>query len=115
MSGLSRVKNTRDDSRLVGMCPTKELQQKTYPSLRPEQHLPPPPLTRTLHTSPGVSYAQVAANITSTITSTNQIPQPSPPLPQTSDIQDLKHMVKQLCEQMSTVLNLLTTVLTKMK
>jgi hypothetical protein len=22
MSGLSRVKNTRDDSRLVGMCPT---------------------------------------------------------------------------------------------
>jgi hypothetical protein len=24
MSGLSRVKNTRDDSRLVGMCPTAE-------------------------------------------------------------------------------------------
>jgi hypothetical protein len=38
-----------------------------------------------------------------------------PPLPQTSDIHDLKHMIKQVCEQMSTMLNLLTTVLAKMK
>jgi hypothetical protein len=93
----------------------KELRQKTYPSFRPKQYLPPAPLTRTLHTSSGVSYAQVAANITPTTTSTTQALHPSPPLPQTSDIHDLKHMIKQLCEQMSTMLNLLTTVLTKMK
>jgi hypothetical protein len=35
----------------------KELQQKTYLPLRPKQYLLPSPLTRTLHTSPGVSYA----------------------------------------------------------
>jgi hypothetical protein len=40
----------------------KELQQKCYPPFRPKQYLPPSPLTRTLHTSPGVSYAQVAAS-----------------------------------------------------
>jgi hypothetical protein len=39
----------------------------------------------------------------------------SPPFPQTLDIHDLKHMIKQLCEQMSTMPNPLTTVLTKKK
>jgi hypothetical protein len=47
--------------------------------------------------------------------STNQAPHPSSPLHQTSDINDLKDMMKRLFEQMSTMLNLLTTVLTKLK
>jgi hypothetical protein len=93
----------------------KEFQQKTYPPHRPQHYLPPSPLTTTLHTSPEVSYVQVAANITPTTTSNNQAPQPSPPLPQTPNIHDLKHMIKQLCEQMSAMLNLLTTVLAEMK
>jgi hypothetical protein len=38
----------------------KALQQKTYPSLRPKQYLPPATLQRTLHTSPNIMYAQIA-------------------------------------------------------
>jgi hypothetical protein len=72
----------------------KELQQKTYPSLRPKQYRPLAPLLCTLHTSPGVSYAQVAAHNTIATTSTNQAPHPSPLLPQTSDIHDFKDMIK---------------------
>jgi hypothetical protein len=34
---------------------------------------------------------------------------------QTSDIQDLKNMMKSLSKQMGTMLNLLTTVITKFK
>jgi hypothetical protein len=73
------------------------------------------PLLHTLHTSPGVTYAQVAAHNSPATSSTNQTPHPSSPLQQTSDIHDLKDMMKRLFEQMSTMLNLLTTVLTKLK
>jgi hypothetical protein len=38
-----------------------------------------------------------------------------PPLTQISEIQDIKHKIQQLLELMKTMMNLLTTVLTKMK
>jgi hypothetical protein len=94
---------------------TKELQQKTYPSLRPKLYLPPAPLQRTLHTSPGITYAQIAKQNTPATSPSTQDPQPPQPLPQTSDMQDLKDMLKQLFQQMGTMINLPTTVLTKLK
>jgi hypothetical protein len=37
----------------------KDLQQKTFPPLRPKIYTPPPHLKQTLHTQSGVTYAQV--------------------------------------------------------
>jgi hypothetical protein len=89
----------------------KDLQRKTYPSFRLKQYTPPALIHQILHNQPGVSYAQ--------ITSKDLPPSPSPapappanlPLQQFNDISDLKN----LFEQMGTMMNLLTTVLTKLK
>jgi hypothetical protein len=98
----------------------KDLQKKTYPPLRPKIYTPPAQLKQTIYTQPGVSYAQVTKQSSYTPTPienvqnvhnvqyTNQHHQ------QTSDIQELKHMMKGLFEQMGTMLNLLTTVLNKL-
>jgi hypothetical protein len=92
----------------------KDLQRKTYPSLHPKQYTPPALIQQTLHTQPGVSYAQ--------ITSKNLPPTPNPaptppaniPLQQFNGISDLKTLMTKLFEQMGTMMNLLTTVLTKL-
>jgi hypothetical protein len=52
--------------------------KKTYPSLRPKQYLPPAPLQRTLHTSPGITYAQIAKHTPAT-SPTTQDPHPRNP------------------------------------
>jgi hypothetical protein len=46
---------------------------------------------------------------------TEQYPHINKSHQQTSDIQELKNMMKSLFEQMGTMLNLLTTMLTKLK
>jgi hypothetical protein len=92
----------------------KELQLKTYPPLRPKPYLPPAPIARTSHSTPGMSYAQAAAHSTPPLPPSSPASQPSSPISPPSDIQDLKQMVKQLCDQMGSLLNLLTSVLTKL-
>jgi hypothetical protein len=85
--------------------------KKTYPSLRPKQYVPPAPLQRTLHTSPSLTYAQIAKQQTPATSTTTQNPQP---LPQNSDMQELKEMMKQLFQHMGNTMNLLNTLLTKL-
>jgi hypothetical protein len=92
----------------------KDLRRKTYPSHHLKQYTPPALIQETLHTQPGVSYA----HITSKNLPPAPTPAPSPPanLPlQQFNISDLKTLMKSLFEQMGTMVNLLTTVLTKQK
>jgi hypothetical protein len=72
-------------------------------------------LPQSLHTQPGVSYAKITSKmLLPTIT-----PAPTPPanfpLQQFNDISDLKTLMTSLFEQMGTMINLHTTVLTKLK
>jgi hypothetical protein len=73
--------------------------------------------TSSIHTRPGVTYAQIAKRtIPTPLTSdldpiTNPITQPPQ---QPNDVLDLKLMMKSLFEQLGTMLNLLTTVLAKL-
>jgi hypothetical protein len=79
--------------------------------------LPPAPLQQTLHTRPGVTYAQIAQQtVSNPIPSDQNLPtNPTKQPHQTpSDIQDLKPLMKTLFEQLDTMLNLLTTVLSKL-
>jgi hypothetical protein len=93
----------------------KELQKKTYSPLRLKQHTPSSEIKETLHTQPGVTYAQITKQNSYAPTNIHQEPQTNQPYQQTSSMQDLKNMLKRLFEQMGTMLNLLTTVLTKFK
>jgi hypothetical protein len=63
----------------------------------------------------GVTYAQITRQNSYTATNIEQDPHINQPLQQTSNIQDLTNMMKSLFEQMETMLNFLTTVLTKLK
>jgi hypothetical protein len=88
--------------------------------LRQKLYTPPAPLQQTLHTRLGVTYAQIAKHTVSTPTLSDQdLPTiPTTPIKQPhqtlSDIQDLKLLMKTLFEQLGTMLNLLTTVLSKL-
>jgi hypothetical protein len=73
------------------------------------------PHAQTLHTLPGVTYAQITKQNSYAATNIEQDQHIHQPHQQTSDIQDLKNMKKSLFEQMGTMLNLLTTMLTKIK
>jgi hypothetical protein len=74
----------------------KDLQKKTYQPLRQKQYIPPAQLKQTLHTQPGVTYAQITKqNISTTITQ-EQDHHINQPLRQPSDIQDLRHLMKTL-------------------
>jgi hypothetical protein len=111
--------------------PPHELQRMHYiqrpsaeniPPLRPKTYFPPlksntPPAQNkpTLHTQPGVTYGQITKQHPHTPTNMEHEPYINQPHQQTSDIQELKTMLKSLFEQMGTMLNLLTTVLTKLK
>jgi hypothetical protein len=72
-------------------------------------------IKQTLHTQPGVTYAQITKQNSYAASIIEQDPHINQPLQQTSDIQDLKNMIESLFEQMGTMLNFLTTVLTKLK
>jgi hypothetical protein len=92
----------------------KDLQKKTYPPLHLKQYTSPAQIKQTLHTQPGVTYAQITKQNSYAATNIEQDQHINQSHQQTSDIQDLKNMMKSLFEQMGTMLNL-TTVLTKLK
>jgi hypothetical protein len=92
----------------------KDLQKKTYPYLHLKQYTPPSQVKHALHTQPGVTYAPITKHSYAAI-NIEQDQHIYQPLQQTSDIQDFKNMMKSLFEQMGTMLNLLITVLTKLK
>jgi hypothetical protein len=75
----------------------------------------PAQIKQTLYTQPGVTYAEITKQNSYAATNIEQDQHINQPLQQTSDVQDLKNMMKSLFEQMGTMLNLLTTVLTKLK
>jgi hypothetical protein len=80
-----------------------------------KQYTPPAQIKQTLHTQPGVAYAQITKQNSYAATNVEQDQHVNRPLQQTSDAQDLKNMMKSLFEQMGTMLNLLTTVFTELK
>jgi hypothetical protein len=96
----------------------KEIQKRTFPPLRNKLDgktlaVQPQPYTR-----PGTSYCAALTSQQQYETTTSiiqQIPTRQQQIhPQTSEIHELKTMMKGLMEQMSTMLNLLTTVVSKM-
>jgi hypothetical protein len=80
-----------------------------------KQYTPPAQIKQTLHTQPGIACAQITKQNSYIATNLEQDQHINQPLQQTSDIQDLKNMMKSLFEQMGTMLNPLTTMLTKHK
>jgi hypothetical protein len=68
---------------------------------------------QTLHTQRGATYAQITKQNSNDATNIEQDQHIHQPLQQTSYIQGLKNVMKSLCEQMGTMLNFLTAVLTK--
>jgi hypothetical protein len=80
-----------------------------------KQYTPPAQIKQTLHTQPGVTYAQITKQNSYAATNIEQDQHINQPLQQASDIQDLKNMTKSLFEQMGNMLNLLTAVLTELK
>lgn len=83
----------------------KELQQKTFPTLRKKVTIQKIP---DANVNPGISYAQIASEHNQTDSSAN------PPQNQSSDISELKSMVMMLLQQMNNMFNVLNTVLLKM-
>jgi hypothetical protein len=90
-----------------------DLQKKIYPPLCLKQYTPPAQIKQTLHTQPGVTYVQLTKQNSYAATNIEQDPHINQPHQQTSDKQDLIDMMEKLFELMGTMLNLLTTVLTK--
>ena len=84
----------------------KELQQKTYPSLRKKSYNHTSIPQSNVH--PGTSYAQIAGNQPPPEPTVNQ------PEIQTNDMSELKSMIMMLLQQMNNMFNVLNTVLTKM-
>jgi hypothetical protein len=80
-----------------------------------KQYIPPAQIKQTLHTQPGVTYAQITKQNSYAATNIEQDQHINQPHQQISDIQGLKNIMKNLFEQMRTMLNLLTAVLTKLK
>jgi hypothetical protein len=72
-------------------------------------------LKQILHTQPGVTYAQNTKQNSYAATNIEQDQHINQSHQQTSDIQNLKNMIKSLFEQMGTMLNLLTSVFSKRK
>jgi hypothetical protein len=69
-----------------------------------------------LHIQHGGTYAQIARQHSYVPTNIKQQPHTNQPYQQTtSNLQDLKNMLKSLCEQVGTILKLLSTVLFKFK
>lgn len=92
----------------------KELQMKKYPPLRPKQIINQTTTTALPAKQTG-TYAQAARENLQPIQSTNNVMEPRNTVPNHSnDIQELKGMMKALMEQMGIMLNLLTTLVSKM-
>jgi hypothetical protein len=80
-----------------------------------KQYTLPAQIKNTLQTQPGITYAQITKQNSYGHTNFEQEPHTNQSHQQASDMQDLKNMMKSLFEQMGTMLNILTTVLTKLK
>jgi hypothetical protein len=74
----------------------------------------PEQIKQILYTKPGVMYAQISKQNSYACTNIEQEPHINQSYQQISYIQEL-NMTKNLFEQMGTMLNLLTTVLNKLK
>jgi hypothetical protein len=88
----------------------KGLQKKIYPPLCPKIFTPPEQLKQTVHTQPGVAYAELTKQKSYTHTQIENVQNTNQPHRQNSDIHELKNMMKGLFEQMGTMLNLLTII-----
>lgn len=95
----------------------KELQAKRYPPMRnrnaDSQQAAQPPPRPSSSTRPGLSYAQVTREQNQQQQFLNNLNQPENSQP-SSDMCELKKMMKGLMEQVGTMLNLLTTLIVKM-
>jgi hypothetical protein len=69
---------------------TRTYKNKTYSPLHLKQYTPPAQIKQTLHTQPGVTYAQITKHNSYAATTIEQNQHINQPLQQTSDIQDLK-------------------------
>ena len=90
----------------------KDLQQKTFPTLRRKTPNTQTPLT---NVNPAISYAQsVSQPVQHGSVKTQPGPSNTPPENQSNDISELKSMLMMLLQQMNTMFNVLNTVLSKM-
>jgi hypothetical protein len=102
-------------SNCKGCTVYKDLQRKTYSPLRLKQYTPPALIQLTLHTQPGVSYAQITSKTLPLTPTPSPAPPANQPQQQSNDISDLKALMKSLFEQMGTTINLLATVLAELQ
>lgn len=97
----------------------KELQKISFPSLRDKDNgndKPNQQETKSAHVRPGMSYAQAAREESQQTQFINNLQQSQTnKTRQSNDMSELKKMMKTLMEQMGTMLNLLTTLVSKMK
>lgn len=91
----------------------KDLQLKTFPSLRPKLYTPRLPSTAPYTPIPVSPMPKLLNNFLLLPALPPKLPPPQPN-PPTSDIQDLTKMINRLFEQMGSLLHLLTTVLAKL-
>jgi hypothetical protein len=89
----------------------KELQKKTHPPFSLKIYTPPAQIKQTLHTQPGVTYAQITKQNSYAPIHIKQVPHINQSHQQISAIQNFKDMMKSPFEQMATMLNLLTNML----
>lgn len=93
----------------------RELQEKSFPSLRQKQNTPNLQTSQSAHVRPNVSYAQAAREKSQQAQFLNNVQQShTTGTQQSNDMLELKQMMKGLMEQMGTMLNLLTTLVSKM-
>lgn len=90
----------------------KELQAKKFPLLRKKEIVAPKLITNPNFVQPGISYAQMAKENQEDINKNSQSQLQNTQQP--NDIIELKNMMKDLMQQMGTMLNLLTTIVSKM-
>jgi hypothetical protein len=84
--------------------------KKLYAPLRVKKHTPPAQIKITPQTQPGITYAQVSKQNSYAPTDIGQEPHKNQ-----SYARFKKNIIKSLFEQMRTMLNLPTTVLTELK
>lgn len=95
----------------------QEIHKKTYPPQynkdngKDEKNSAGP----SSHVQPNISYAQAARQQSQQEQFINNATQPQNFSPQSNDMSELKQMMKDLMNQMGTMLNLLTTLVSKMK
>jgi hypothetical protein len=92
----------------------KDLQKKPIHPLRPKQYTPPEPLRQTLHTQPGITYAQITKPNTCTPTPQDTDHLPTQSQQPSGENHNLKFLMKTLFDQLSATINLLNTVISKL-